>query len=266
MLGVVYQLAFPHGKLYIGITVRFKKRMGEHRIGGKCDDGHVIKRAIRKHGWSNVKVTILESGISSKDVLKEREVYWIQEKCSMVHLWGYNLTVGGDAQPMDHPVVKAWHKKRITEAMNREDVRAKKSALWHNDEHKDMMHEARLNYQSAEKRRLGYARKREEKIRTMSVHDGKELMLNVKALLSRNASNPNRKVTPGQLEDAKVFWDKEWNRYSRKYWEVGGKGSIASYCLPPLASSKSRPFCASTPVVKRQVLCDPSDDECYDSS
>jgi group I intron endonuclease len=240
MIGVVYQLQFPNGKLYIGITTRFRMRMGEHRNCGKSEAGHVVKRAIMKYGWANVKISILERGIDSKEVLKERERYWIREKGSMVHEWGYNLTEGGDAQPMDHPVVKDWHKKRITEAMNRDDVREKKRALWQNDEHKEMMQGARLNFESAEKRRLGFARKREEKVRGMSVADGKRLMLKVREKLRNNATSSRKKATPGQLEDAYAFWDREWARYSRLYWEQPSGGfDFAEPSSPPRASSVS---------------------------
>lgn len=254
MNGRVYQLTFPNSKVYIGQTTRFMRRMREHRNGGKAEDGHAVKRAIRKYGWVNVKVAILERDIGSKVLLDEREVHWIREKRSMVDQWGYNLTKGGDAQPMDHPVVKAWHKERMTEAMNRDDVREKKRALWQNDGHKEMMREARLNFQSAEKRRLGFARKREEKIRTMSVHEGKALMLKVKAKLTLNATSSRRVATPGQLEDAEAFWNKEWERYERKYWGA-----------PPLASWISRPSCASTGWVSNRPMA-PSDDEGEDSS
>jgi len=232
MIGVVYQLEFPNGKVYIGITTRFKRRMGEHRNGANYEDGHAVRRAIKKYGWANVKVTILEGGIADRELLKEREVHWIQEKASTVREWGYNLTAGGDAQPMEHPVVKAWHKERITEAMNRKDVRAKKRALWQDDGHKEMMQEARLNFESAEKRRLGFARKREEKIRTMSMHEGKALMRNVRAKLTNNATNPGRVATPGQLEDAKAFWQREWERYERKYWSAPPQASWISHPLP----------------------------------
>lgn len=243
MIGVVYQLQFPHGKLYIGITTRFSRRMGEHRNGGRTEDGHAIKHAIRKYGWANVKVSVLEQGIDSKEVLNERERYWIKENGSMVHKWGYNLTEGGDAQPMDHPVVREWHKKQMKSAMNRVDVREKKSALWQDDQHKAMMQGARLNFKSAEKRRLGFARKREEKVRGMSVADGKQLMLKVRAKLGNNATSSRRRATPGQLEDAYAFWDREWTRYSQLYWGVSSKGfDIAEQWSLPQASSRSRPL------------------------
>jgi len=272
MAGVVYQLEFPQGKLYIGITTRFKRRMGEHRNAGNSEDGHAVKHAIRKHGWANVKVSILERGIDSRDVLKEREVYWIAKKGSMVGVWGYNLTAGGDAQPMDHPKVRAWHKKRITEAMNRVSVREKKRALWEDAEHRDMMQEARLNYQSAEKRRLGFARKREEQIRSMSVDQGKKLMLLVKKRLRRNVRNPGRIATPGQLEDAMEFWQREWDRYMVLYWSAPpqassaknkGKRKQTSKASGSIATSvpKSRPSCASTGMGERAWLLPSSDDE-----
>ena len=50
---------------------------------------------------------------------------------------------------------KVWHQKQVKEAMNRDNVRAKKSTLWRSDEHKEMMEGARLNFESAEKRRKG---------------------------------------------------------------------------------------------------------------
>ena len=87
----------------------------------------------------------------------------------------------------------------------------------------------------------------------------------------------------GQLEDAKAFWGKEWERYERKYWSVTSNGSIASYFLPPQASSaqskgkseqvykangssatgvpKSRPSCASTEGVSNDSLLAESDGE-----
>tara|TARA_B110000211_G_scaffold172937_1_gene195302 strand:- start:251 stop:1099 length:849 start_codon:yes stop_codon:yes gene_type:complete len=257
MTGVVYQLEFPHGKLYIGISTRFKRRMGEHRNGGRTEDGHAVKYAIRKYGWMNVKVSILEHGIESKDVLREREVHWIAEKKSVVQGWGYNLTIGGDAQPMDNPVVKEWHRARVTEAMNREDVREKKRTLWQNAQHKEMMQGARLNYESAEKRRLGFARKREEQVRTLTVDNGKKLMLLVKKRLTRNARNAGRTATPGQLQDALEFWQMEWDVYTRKYWGA-----------PPLASWKSHPSgaCASTGGGDRAFLKEMSGDESEEES
>lgn len=233
-MGVIYELEFPQGKRYVGQTTVFKRRMKEHERGGKSTDGHVIKRAILKHGWANVKVAVLEE-VSDNALLGQREQYWIRIRRSMVHEWGYNLTAGGDAQPMDHPVVQEWHKKQIKEAMNRDDVRAKKSALWQNESHKEMMAKARLNFESAEKRRLSFAKKREKEVAIMSEQEGKELMRKARDRIEKNALSRGGH-TPGQQSEAVAFWEREWARYNRLYWSA-----------PPQASSISPPSAACAP-------------------
>ena len=222
--GVVYELTFPNGKRYVGQTTGLKRRMTEHARCDKAADGHAVKRAIRKYGWLNVKVSVLEEGIE-RALLGERERHWIAERKSMVHEWGYNLTEGGDAQPMDHPVVQAWHQQQIKVAMNRDDVRFKKRALWNSESHMEMMQEARLNFASAEKRRLAFAKKREAKVARMGVEEGKKFMRRVRFVLWNN-SRCRSSVTDGQQADAMAFWEREWARYERLYWRS-----------PPLASS-----------------------------
>lgn len=221
---MVYELAFPNGKVYVGITTVFKRRMREHAKGGRGMDGHLVSRGIRKWGWANVKVSILERDVP-KELLREREVHWVRERRSMSKEWGYNLTPGGDAQPMEDPRVQQWQQRRIKEAMNRDDVREKKRALWQSDEHKEMMREARLNFESAEKRRHGFAQKREEEISGMGVLEGKALMLKTRDRIVKNAKI-RKSVTEGQTADALAFWEKEWARYEELYWSA-----------PPQASS-----------------------------
>lgn len=224
--GVVYELTFPNGKRYVGQTKGLKRRMTEHARCDKSADGHAVKRAIRKYGWLNVKVSVLEEGIEPA-LLNEREKHWISERESMIHEWGYNLTVGGDAQPMDHPVVQAWQQERIKEAMNRDSVRAKKRALWKMDEHAEMMQKARLKFESAEKRRLGFAKKREAKVARMGVEEGKAFMQQVRFVLWNNARCRST-VTDGQQADAMAFWEREWARYERLYWSAPPQASSAT--------------------------------------
>ena len=129
MEGVIYELAFPNGKRYVGQTRHFKRRMTEHARGNKSEDGHLVKRAIAKYGWLNVRVILLESDIPVVE-LNLREIMWIRERQSLVGQQGYNLSPGGGAQVMDVPEVQVWHQKQMKDAMNRDDVRAKKRALW----------------------------------------------------------------------------------------------------------------------------------------
>lgn len=198
--------------------------MGEHAHAHKSEDGHAVKRAIRKYGWENVRVITLETDLPA-GMLDERERHYISACRSLVGQNGYNLTTGADAQPMNHPAVKIWHQRQMKDAMNRPAVRAKKSALWKDEGHKEMMADARLSFSSAEKRRKGFAAKRKAQITAMSVDEGIDLMLKVRGRIGKN-SKTRRVTTPGQQNDALDFWQREWDEYATEIWN-----------LPPQASS-----------------------------
>lgn len=224
--GVIYELVFPNGKLYIGKTNNWKRRMRDHSRSSKKKDGHAVKRALAKYGWSNVQRRRLEENVSLLQ-LGEREAFWIAEKKSLVSQNGYNITKGDDEQPMDDPLVKKWHQKQIKEAMNRPDVRAKKRALWQDSDHKAMMEAARLCFEAAEKRRESFARKRRAKIENMSVIEGKRLMYKVRDRIAKN-SRTRKTTTAGQQADALAFWRREWDDYSNTFWSAPPPASLIS--------------------------------------
>lgn len=99
MKGYVYKLTSPSGKCYIGITNNFKRRMAEHRRYSKTIINRKIYIAMRKYGFDEFKVEILEE-YNIKDEskllekLNERETYFIDKYNSFV--CGYNCTLGGD--------------------------------------------------------------------------------------------------------------------------------------------------------------------------
>ncbi len=88
---VLYQLESPSGKLYMGITTRFKHRMNQHArsVGGRT----ALARAITKYGFGNFKQAILCNG--SLEYIKDLEIKSIKSFGSR-HPNGYNLTSGGD--------------------------------------------------------------------------------------------------------------------------------------------------------------------------
>ena len=113
MKGVIYELGFPNGKRYVQTRLHRKKTsMAEHARGNKSEDGHLLRRAIVKYGWPNVRVTVLESDIPVVE-LNRREIVWIRERQSLAGQRGYNLSPGGDAQVMDVPEVQVWHQKQV---------------------------------------------------------------------------------------------------------------------------------------------------------
>jgi group I intron endonuclease len=81
-----------NNKQYIGQSVDCFERWKQHQTPKKGSTG--IKAAIMKHGINSFTFEVLEE--CSKDLLNEREVYFIAEKKTLSPL-GYNLTSGGSA-------------------------------------------------------------------------------------------------------------------------------------------------------------------------
>jgi len=106
-VGVIYKITAPNGKGYVGQTINFKRRMNghKHRPPGKggCS---ALSKAILKYGWSSMKVEILMDSVPVYD-LDEMERLMIEEH-KTYHAdspGGYNLTRGGDKNPVNDPLV-----------------------------------------------------------------------------------------------------------------------------------------------------------------
>ena len=89
--GVIYKITNQiNGKAYIGqTTTSLSQRMASRRRANT-----VIGKAIRKYGWENFSVEVLEE-CDMKEELNEREIFWIAAlNCKTPN--GYNRTDGGD--------------------------------------------------------------------------------------------------------------------------------------------------------------------------
>jgi len=65
-MDVIYKITSPSGKVYIGRTKNYNKRMKEHKhIAESGDGGYKIHQAIRKYGWDNLTKEII-SEVSHK--------------------------------------------------------------------------------------------------------------------------------------------------------------------------------------------------------
>lgn len=138
MSGIIYKITNElNGKIYVGQTINFEQRMGQHRRGKQC-----IDNAIKKYGRENFSVEVIEE--CSVEQLNEREIFWIAKLNSKVPN-GYNLTDGGDgivgcseetraklaAASMGHEVSEETRIKIGLASKNRrpnEETRAKMSA------------------------------------------------------------------------------------------------------------------------------------------
>ena len=101
--GIVYKLTSPSGKSYIGISKYWiERRILWHKSSGSCC--HAIKAALKLYGFAAFKKEILHSDIP----LEELPALEVQEIAAHGTLApnGYNLTRGGEYNPMDEPATR----------------------------------------------------------------------------------------------------------------------------------------------------------------
>jgi len=93
---VIYKIQSPHGKVYIGRTDNFNRRMVEHKSlstkkSKKYD--YALYRAIRKYGWDSFEKIILVE-IDDEVKLKKLEEEFIKAYDAVKR--GYNNIYGSD--------------------------------------------------------------------------------------------------------------------------------------------------------------------------
>lgn len=90
----VYKIVFPNNKIYIGISNNIYRRMLEHNTDFR--NNLPIESAIKKYG----KITefdILEKiDPENRELMREREKFWIKTFNSNKKEFGYNISEGGD--------------------------------------------------------------------------------------------------------------------------------------------------------------------------
>ena len=124
MISGIYKITNKlNGHFYIGQSVNIQARFREHHFSGKHiedkDHNTPIHLAIYKYGWENFETEILEE--CSKDLLNEREIYWI-EKLSATKNGNYNILLGGQDR------IKFYEKPIEIYDLNGQYVRTVKSA------------------------------------------------------------------------------------------------------------------------------------------
>lgn len=82
-----------NGKVYIGFSVNFEKRMMDHQHAAKTEKNKFYN-AIRKYGWDNFVSEIIYQSKDGQFTLNVMENYFIVEYDSYNN--GYNSTLGGE--------------------------------------------------------------------------------------------------------------------------------------------------------------------------
>jgi len=152
-MGFIYQFTFPSGKQYIGKTTKedVRKRWHMHRV--RANNCWAVANAIRKYGWVNVRKEVLLEAPNA--LLDQYEVKFI-DVLGTLRPGGYNLTPGGDYNPMDSEEVRAKLLKSVQSDDHRK-AQGEHSREWHKDEAK---HEAWRAKNSAAQRKPEARKKR----------------------------------------------------------------------------------------------------------
>lgn len=91
-----------NGHMYIGLTNNSQRRYSEHWSSANNpndkDYNQAVHSALRKYGKENFEFNILEDNIPNddKELLKQREIYWIDKFNTYKNREHYNETPGGD--------------------------------------------------------------------------------------------------------------------------------------------------------------------------
>lgn len=91
MLASIYQITNKvNNDFYVGKTTKtLTSRLYRHRKNAEYGNDTYLYRAMRKYGYDNFDIRLVES--TSSDVINDRERHWISALCPV-----YNMTPGGD--------------------------------------------------------------------------------------------------------------------------------------------------------------------------
>jgi group I intron endonuclease len=95
-ISTIYKITNPSGKVYIGQTTNFEKRMSYYRLG-RAKRQKKIHNSIQKYGWESHTVEMLYAGPLTEEGLNQLEIHYIRIYNSFKE--GLNLTEGGEKPP-----------------------------------------------------------------------------------------------------------------------------------------------------------------------
>lgn len=121
----LYEMRFPNGKRYIGISVNPRHRLRQHRHLAKTGSRFFVHRAIRKYGEEKVKFRVL--CIGGLEFISELEVRAIRHMKTNDRRFGYNQTAGGEGVELtiearailSAKVRRAWASPELREAQSK---------------------------------------------------------------------------------------------------------------------------------------------------
>lgn len=207
------------GQMYIGQSVDIERRWRQHIRKG--NDKSYIDKAINKHGQDNFILIIIEE--VSKKQLNNREQYWINYYNTYKDDMNYNLTPGGDFNPMKVPEIA----QKISKVMSGENnpnygKTGKNNPFYgkkHSEETKRKMSENHWDCSGENHYLYGKHLKQETKKKLSKAMMGRKHSLKSKEKMSKN------KNTTGYYRVSKVKSDryKQGYRFCYFYYDENNK-------------------------------------------
>lgn len=126
-----------NGKQYVGKTQKTcLERFNEHANAYKYGERNYIACAMHKYGPENFKVESIAE--VEDDSWEFWEKYYIEQLHTHYSEGGYNISRGGDSNPMDDPVVVAKHSRICKSEYFRNLQRALNTGRKHSEETKEL--------------------------------------------------------------------------------------------------------------------------------
>lgn len=132
-----------NGKQYVGKTQKgYLYRFNQHCLAYDHGCRNYISCAIHKYGRDNFKVELITQ--VNDDTWEYWENYYIKEYKTHYSQGGYNITWGGDSNPMDIPRVKQKHLEKCQSQEFREKQRQLSIGKLHSDKTKELCRQQTL--------------------------------------------------------------------------------------------------------------------------
>lgn len=95
---VIYKIVSPSGKVYIGLTSNYCKRMCHYKNHKSLKQPYLFA-SFKKYGFENHHTSIIDQFESELDYAHGKEMFWVRSYMSNIIKWkdgdGLNLTHGG---------------------------------------------------------------------------------------------------------------------------------------------------------------------------
>jgi group I intron endonuclease len=193
---IIYKIVNKiNGKVYVGQTRQIlQKRIAFHVWHNETP----IQKALNKYGINNFTITIIDDA-GSREVLNEKEQYWIKELNCMAPN-GYNLTAGGEGllYPSEETRRKIGEKSkgRKWSDASKKKLSASKKGMTYN-----MTEEGIDNIRKAHKGKKWTKERKERMAKSLT---GRKLTEEHKKNIKMNHFRNKDKVEPSQREDKSV--------------------------------------------------------------